>query len=1182
MDCVVEEKTRTCYNDRKRQKTFHVSTRGKEHQNTGTGGFMKGFYGIMQRKERYAFWGALAFLLVVVSARALSADDRLAADTQFNGNLALTTNGEYAIARSGWEDFLQKYPENSQRSYAEYYLGICDFRTENYREAESLLEKVISDSKFPNQDETHFFLGVTYLKHSNTFPVQNSGVLRKTVETTANRYYSLSPEASELCRKAVAQFQILRETFPDSQKRMDACFYEAVAYIQLGNYENALGDLQLVVATQHYAELDRALYTLAECYMNLREPDARKAMITLQTLLDRKPETSLRLRAVRLLGDIHFLLGNYDAAAEKYQSIFDDSSFAAYVRPESEDPAVLKLAILYYRYGETFVKLENFAAAAEMFSRVPAQFPQNPIAIYARYQQALAMMKFNEKQAKNPENGVQTFSEADCAALWQSVLDDENVKKDRSLRNSATHQLALYHLRIGEPQTALELVEKVSKKKLTFTLLRDRADALAACGRSEEAIALYRKIFTEHQSPKTLTRGADAMFQAVRIYKEKKDYKNVLDAAGEVIAWDGFERIPDVMQMVFLEDYAFALFQLKDFRAAQDCWERLINRFPDAPFKDSWSVSTAHCFERNGLYKEGYKYILETQKSITDPLKSVEMRHLLGVCCKGFATTFKSQKLIDKYLNRAKKNLILAKNQARDVEYPDRDRLYLDLSDVYFLQKDYENCVKNIGYGLKNCPDSALKDEMYFLRGRCEVEMKALDKAAAAFEETMKMFPKSERAPEAGLLASQCYLKLNQTEKAVEISREMEKKFPNSRFQERGANVRAIAAMESADYDAAMEAWTVILNSDSEDFQPLHPEAMYEIGFCLLQKKDFAAAETQFRTLMQDFPEWETLERAYNQLVKTLLEQKKLEDAQNLLAEMHGKYPKSVFLRSLYSQLGMHWFADGNMNDAETAFRFVIDLSSKKRDFLRRGAEVKIAWTLYNRDRFRETLEFIDTLRLEPKLSKTVRPERAAEICANRAELRFLQGMAFYRVGETKKAYEIMQNVRKIPELEPAFAENALGMMIQIEEDTQKWENLLETEAEFEEIYPKSSELIRMKYKAAFALFRLNRLDESVAACEQILQLSDPIFTSQALFLKGEVFFAQKKYEQAIQMYYQVIYGVEAPQLQADALFEAAQCFEQLGKVDKALKHYHDLLEKYPENDKVKTVRKKMQKLQEE
>lgn len=1208
---------------------------------------MKGFNENIIRKDRLVFRFILAFLFVI-SGIGVFAEDRIAADTQFNGNLALTMNGEYAIAQKGWEEFLRKFPENSQRPHAEHYLAICRCHTKEYAGAEALFQKVLADGKFPFRDETVYLLGVAYLEHAGTFPLQKTGSRLGTVNTVGDRSYAISQDAAALCRQAVTQFQQLRNDFPDSKFRMDATFYEALAFIQLGNYENALGDLKLVVATRNFADLNRALYTLSEVYLNLPQPDEKDALITLQTLLEADPEPALKLRATRLLADIYFRLGNYEAAAERFRTILGEgtekSEFAAWLNPEKEEPGVLNLAFLYYRYGETLAKLGSYAEAAEVFSRVPAAFPENPVAIYARYQQALAMKKFNE----NLPEGASAFDLAECAALWQQILEDPKVKKDRSLRNSASHQLVLYCLKTGDAERALKTVDRISKKSRTTTLLRDRADALKAIGRSDEAIAIYRQLFRTLQSPKNLTQGADAMLQAIWALAAKNDFQSVLQATDEVIVWDGFGRLPEVMQMTFLEENANALYRLQNYGSAREGWERLLKRFPKSVNHDSWLVSIAYCFQKNGASREGYRFILKELKSVSGAGEQVELRHLLGVCYRDYAQTKTSSKLIEKYLNRSQVQLIKAKNAARKMEYAHLDVLYYDLSLVYFLQKKYEKCVQNIGFGLKNCPDSPLADQLFFLKGRCEVEMGSLDRAAATFESFLEKFPQSVSCPEAGLLASQCYLKLNRTEKAVQLAKELATRFPNSRFQERGANVQAIAAMEASDFDAAIEAWNVILKSDSEEFRPLHPEAKYEIGCCLLEKKEFAQAEKTFRELLEQFPDWDSHERVFNQLVKSLLEQKKLQEAQDSLAEMNGKFPQSIFLRSLYYQLGTLWFADGRMEEAGAAFQSVLNEprdsrakpdsgkeakpdsgkgaksdsgkeaksdSQKKSDsgkktkkvrtgkkskssapkessetvstasapvgdFFQRSAEVKVAWTLFNQNQFRETASFIESLNLTPSIPESVSEEEKAEILANRAELRFLMGMTSYFLGNPSKALKELKEVRKDPALSRVFSENALEMILQIYEETEKWESVLETGANFLEVYPDSANRVRVEFKRAMASFRLKRLEDALAQCEPLLEANDPILTPQTLFLKGEILFAQKQYEQAIQMFYQVIYGVEEPQLQANALFEAAQCFEMLGKTDKALSHYHDLLEKFPKSDKVKLARRKMKKLQ--
>ncbi|MBO5437342.1 MAG: tetratricopeptide repeat protein, partial [Thermoguttaceae bacterium] len=178
--------------------------------------------------------------------------------------------------------------------------------------------------------------------------------------------------------------------------------------------------------------------------------------------------------------------------------------------------------------------------------------------------------------------------------------------------------------------------------------------------------------------------------------------------------------------------------------------------------------------------------------------------------------------------------------------------------------------------------------------------------------------------------------------------------------------MQAIAAMESKDFDSAIEAWNVILESDAKEFQTLKPEAKYEIACCLFEKEAYADAEKTLSELFEEYPEWDSMERAFNQMVRVLMAQKKLQEAQDLLADMHGKFPESVLLRSLYFQLGTLWYSEGKMPEAKQMFRRVLNETPKdpedEGDFLHRNSELKLAWTIFNTEEYQETESFIRSL----------------------------------------------------------------------------------------------------------------------------------------------------------------------------------------------------------------------------
>ena len=86
---------------------------------------------------------------------------------------------------------------------------------------------------------------------------------------------------------------------------------------------------------------------------------------------------------------------------------------------------------------------------------------------------------------------------------------------------------------------------------------------------------------------------------------------------------------------------------------------------------------------------------------------------------------------------------------------------------------------------------------------------------------------------------------------------------------------------------------------------------------------------------------------------------------------------------------------------------------------------------------------------------------------------------------------------------------------------------------------------------------------------------------ARAQFMIGEIQFQQKKYAAAVQSFYLVLYGYPFPQWQANAAFEAAKCFEALpNKKSQAIKQYQELIEKFPQSDKVTAAKSRIEALQ--
>ena len=114
----------------------------------------------------------------------------------------------------------------------------------------------------------------------------------------------------------------------------------------------------------------------------------------------------------------------------------------------------------------------------------------------------------------------------------------------------------------------------------------------------------------------------------------------------------------------------------------------------------------------------------------------------------------------------------------------------------------------------------------------------------------------------------------------------------------------------------------------------------------------------------------------------------------------------------------------------------------------------------------------------------------------------------------------------------------------------------------------------------------LGRFDEATGEYQQVLAKSQSIAkgnaepAARAQFMIGQIQFQRKKYAEAVQSFYLVLWGYPYPQWQADAAFEAAKCFEALHKPTQAVKQYQELIEKFPQSDKVTAAKSRIEALQ--
>ena len=120
----------------------------------------------------------------------------------------------------------------------------------------------------------------------------------------------------------------------------------------------------------------------------------------------------------------------------------------------------------------------------------------------------------------------------------------------------------------------------------------------------------------------------------------------------------------------------------------------------------------------------------------------------------------------------------------------------------------------------------------------------------------------------------------------------------------------------------------------------------------------------------------------------------------------------------------------------------------------------------------------------------------------------------------------------------------------------------------------------RARYAAAWARQNLGQLEAALAGFRALADASTTPLAARARLMEGEVLFEQGRHEEAIRSFFKAAYatgeGADYRPWQAQAVFEAARCFEVLRQTDQARGLYAEVLEKHPASPHVAAARKRL------
>jgi TolA-binding protein len=231
----------------------------------------------------------------------------------------------------------------------------------------------------------------------------------------------------------------------------------------------------------------------------------------------------------------------------------------------------------------------------------------------------------------------------------------------------------------------------------------------------------------------------------------------------------------------------------------------------------------------------------------------------------------------------------------------------------------------------------------------------------------------------------------------------------------------------------------------------------------------------------------------------------------------------------------------------------------------------KLAWSHFQQKQYQQAAEVF-----RQQLDEYPEADLSADARLMLAESQFQQGMHEEAMAGFTAALEGNPSSDQLRGLALLHAGQAAAQ-------TKQWEKSLELLERSTRELPDSDYRDEVLYEQAWARQNLGQHEQALDLYQKVADTNQFELGARAQFMAGELMFANKDYQDAVRAYFKVVYGYGYPdspesyhQWQSDAMFEAARCLELLNRPDAAKRLFAELIERFPNSNKLPAAKQKI------
>ncbi len=1017
--------------------------------------------------------------------------------------------------------------------------------------------------------------------------------------------------------KAAVRWTAFLEDHPQDERVGKATYYLGICQLQTRKFAEAIQTFTTV--GQKFPALetaDGAAFNLGMARFQLASEskdaaDWKAAAADFAAVLQKYPASTHAPKAAYLRGESLYAAGDAAGAIEAYAELaakFPDS-------PQVADA-------LYYT-GVSQQELSMFPAAAATYGKFLAnpKLASQPLATEVRLRQAVCLFeqgKFAEAEPLFTEVAGRTdFELADFAMLRQGQCRLEQGQKAEAVpvftalpqtfpksgyktaaliavgkalvetdkvaealeplraaaadatasadeQAEASYWIGRSLIKQGKAAEALAVLNPVVQKfpdaALAVYLAMARADALYdVADRRVESGAAYAALAQKYPDHPL---AAQAEYMAALVPLGAEDFPTARQRAEAFLAKRTDAADPLRPGVLFIAAESSLLGEGQKDAAqrakAEALYRQLIDAHPQHDRVPRATLRVGWCLLEGGKAADAVAFLSGRLAAFKDPEQVAEAEHLIGRGQARLARHAEAVAAFDRAL-------------AAKPGWSQGDEVLFEAAQSLRAAGQPAEAGKRLEQLLAGFAASPLRPTAIYQLAEIAREGADLDGAIKGFDEVTRTFPTSELAAAARYgLAAAYEAKGDHAKAAAELDQLLAGPVDDT-LKAGGLFLRGVVRQQLKQFEPAIGDLQAFLATNPPPAEGA--DARYALALCRIGLKKPAEAQADLDAILAADKAYKNADWIRYEIGHEWLAQEKLTEAAAAFAALAAAHPQSPLVGEALFHVGRGEEEAAAKADAAAAERsldeaakaYAAGLAAAKEPELREKLQYKLGDVRFRQKKFPEAAEVL-LAEIQEFPQGSLAPAA-----------RHLAAESLFEQGKFKEALPLFEKTAA-DRVEKYHAR----ALYRAGTCAAKLGNWAASQAHFAALlqeFPKFEQAAEARYGLAYAMQNQNQLDQAAALYEQITKETETETAAKARFMAGEIDFAKKKFDDAIEDFLAVTVGYPYPEWQGLAQFETGRCLMELGDKPKAAAAFETLLEKYPEHERAADAKRLIQEL---